>query len=107
MAIRLNKPWQALPQALNLLRGQLGVYELADDNGDVIFIGFAGGKSQFGLRSEVAKSVAQLPQASQLRYEVTTAYHTRYRELLMVHQADFGTLPRANQPINLGKLSPA
>ena len=107
MSIRLNKPWQALPQALEGLRGQLGVYELADDKDTVIFIGFAGGNSTFGLRSEVTDSVARLPEATQLRFEVTTAYHTRYRELLMLHQADFGALPRANTPINLGQLSPA
>ena len=39
--------------------------------------------------------------------EITTAYHTRYRELIMVHIADHGELPMEIPPIKLGKLSPA
>jgi len=42
--------------------------------------------------------------------EVTMQYLSRYEELLMVYQADFGDLPednRANPPNDLGRLSPA
>jgi hypothetical protein len=47
--------------------------------------------------------------ATQFRVEVNQQYHTRFRELLMVHQADHGQLPPANAedpPIGLGRLSP-
>jgi UDP:flavonoid glycosyltransferase YjiC (YdhE family) len=87
----------------------LGVFELADSQGTVLYIGFAGGLSQYGLKGEVAQALQQVAQASLVRYEVTTAYHTRYRELLMAHQADFDALPLANPEMNskLGKISPA
>ena len=38
------------------------------------------------------------------------SYLTRYQELLMLHQADFGELPVDNRgalPVTLGRLSPA
>ena len=102
----MTKPWLPLAQAVQMLRGHLGVFELGDADGKIIFIGFAGGKSRFGLKSEVAASAAGIPGAVQARYEITTAYHTRYRELLMVHKADHGVLPEANPSIKLGTLSP-
>ena len=106
MATRLTKPWTDIADALNMLHGHLGVFQLADASGRIIFIGFAGGKSQFGLRAEVAAAAQQVPDAVSVRYEITSAYHSRFRELMMVHVADFGALPAANPPISLGKLSP-
>ena len=54
MAIRMEKPWIALnPESVRALPGQLGVFELADRQGHVVSIGFAGGRSLFGLRSEL------------------------------------------------------
>ena len=48
-----------------------------------------------------------IPDAIAFRYEVTTAYHTRHLELLMVHQADHAALPKYNEPMpSLGRLSP-
>jgi hypothetical protein len=107
VAVRLTKPWLTVHDALAKLHGHLGVFELADEDNTVIYIGFAGGRSQFGLKAEVDAAVHRIPEAAKVRYEVTSAYHTRYRELLMVHQADFGQLPQANPPIKLGTLSPA
>lgn len=111
MAIRMTKPWLPLDEAhIKALPGQLGVYELADDAGNIVAIGFAGGRSLFGLRGELEKLLAAPPSgASQFRCEVNTQYQTRFRELLMVYQADHGTLPPLNQddpPTNLGRLSP-
>ena len=58
MAIRLNKPWRALGNAeVASLPGQLGVYEIADGNGGVRFIGMAGGRSLFGLRGELQREL--------------------------------------------------
>lgn len=109
MAVRLTQSWMPAAQAPSRLRGNLGVFELADDAGRVLFIGFAGGASLYGLKGAVAEALQQVPQATQVRFEVSTAYHTRYRELLMAHQADFGSLPAANPPLTfkLGKLSPS
>ena len=107
MAIRMTKPWMSVDDALARLHGHLGVFQLADADENVLFIGYAGGKAIYGLKGEVREALAAHPQAKRVRYEVTTSYHTRYRELLMVHIADHGELPMAIPPINLGKLSPA
>ena len=109
MAIRLTKPWQPLSdEAIDALPGQLGVFELADDAGRVLYIGYAGGRSLFGLRSEVARARARAPDARRFRSEVTMQYLTRHRELLMLHVADHGALPDGNrgEEIRLGRLSP-
>lgn len=112
MAIRLDKAWQSLPEAATRLRGNLGVFQLADTAGTVLYIGFAGGRSQFGLGGEVRSLAERIPAATHVRWEVTTAYQSRFRELLAVHQADHGALPEFNvtfghRPMLLGRLSPA
>lgn len=111
MALRLTKAWQPLTaESVSSLPGQLGVYELADSAGKTVAFGFAGGRALFGLRSELMKMVEQPPHgAAQYRVEINSQYQTRFRELLMVHQADHGALPPANAenpPISLGRLSP-
>lgn len=105
MALRLDKPWRTRDEA-GRLPGQLGVFELADATGNVLFIGVADARSLFGLRSAVADAFAAVAGAVQFRVESTSSYHTRYRELLMVYQADHGTLPVANAPMRLGRLHP-
>ena len=111
MAIRMTKPWQPLsPETARTLPGQLGVYQLADAEGRVVEIGFAGARSTFGLRSEIARALERRPHgATQFRVEVNQQYSSRYLELLMVHVADFGELPAANRenpPPRLGRMSP-
>jgi hypothetical protein len=107
MAIRLQKPWQAIASA-HQLPAQLGVFELADAAGAILCVGYAGGRSQFGLRGAVQAAAASVAGADSFRVEVNTAYLTRYRELLMVYVADHGALPPANSPEPaLGRLSPA
>lgn len=111
MAIRMTKPWVTLaPDTVKALTGQLGVYELADAAGRVVLIGFAGGRSLFGLRGEVQKALRDPPAgAVQFRVEVNQQYTTRWQELLMVHVHDHGHLPVVNQadpPPRLGRLSP-
>ena len=111
MAIRLEKPWIELtPQAVKALPGQLGVYQLADAQGQVVYIGFAGGRSLFGLRSELERALRDRPgAAARFRVEINQQYTTRYQELLMLHVADHGGLPvvnAADPPVRLGRLSP-
>lgn len=111
MAIRMTKAWTPLTaEHVRRLPGQLGVFQLADAAGEVVFIGFAGGRSLFGVRSEIEKALAEPPAgASQFRVEINQQYTTRYQELLMLHVADHGSVPRGNlgKPLpTLGRLSP-
>lgn len=109
MGIRLEKPWLALSaEAVRALPGQLGVFELADDAGKVIAIGYAGGQALFGLRSAVEEGRRRHPEARRFRVEVNMQYQSRYRELLMLHVADHGALPAGNrgEAPRLGRLSP-
>jgi len=108
--MRLAKSWLESAAALDLLWGNLGVFQLGDAQGRVVFIGYAGGKSQFGLQGAVREALAAHSHATAVRYEITTAYHTRYRELLMLHIADFGEPPAGNRVadgVTLGHLSPS
>ena len=109
MAIRLAKPWIELtPEAVKALPGQLGVYQLADAGGLVVYIGFAGGRSLFGLRSELERALKERAGgAARFRYEVNQQYSSRYQELLMLHVADHGDVPTLNandRPVHLGRL---
>ncbi len=108
MAVRLDKPWQLLDELTPRdLPGQLGVFELANDRGEVLYIGAADPRDAFGLRSAISDARRKVAGARRCRWEINTAYRTRHRELLMVHVADHGRLPPANPPIELGRLSPA
>ena len=110
LRLRLDKPWRPLTaQAVDRLPGQLGVYQIADAEGTVLFIGQAGARSAFGLRSELQREANQRASGHQFRVEVNQQYRTRWFELLMVHQADHGSLPAENAknpPPALGRLSP-
>lgn len=104
----MNRPaaWRAAADA-GALACHMGVFELADASGTVVFVGFAGSRSRFGLKSEVAAALAGCADATAFRCEVTTAYLTRYQELLMRHRAEYGRLPAANPAMpGLGRLSP-
>ena len=109
MSIRLEKPWLPLtPDTVEALPGQLGVYQIADATGRVLYIGYAGGRSRFGLRGELAAQCERRERAgARFRIEVHMSYLTRYQELLMIHRADHGALPPENDPPRrLGRLHP-
>ena len=102
MKLHLDKPWLELtPERVARLPGQMGVFQLADDTGSVVYIGFAGGKSLFGLRSELQKRLGAAPK---FRYEVNNQYQTRWRELLMLHKATHGAVPEMNEREPLPRL---
>lgn len=110
LRLRLDKSWQPLTaETAQRLPGQLGVYQVADAKGTVLFIGQAGARSPFGLRSELQREHAERGDGCQFRVEVNQQYRTRWFELLMVHKADHGTLPpdNAKNPPPLGRLSPS
>src|SRR4029079_11534855 len=89
MSIRMEKPWIDLTaDAVKALPGQLGVYQLADGGGHVVYIGFAGGRSLFGLRSELERALRDRPAgAARFRVEGNQPYTTRHQELLRLHVA--------------------
>ena len=108
MGVRLDKPWRDLTAAnVAGLAAELGVYQLADEAGQIVRIGYAGGRTLFGLRSELEAALAA-GEAARFRTEVNAQYLSRYEELLMVHRADFGAVPGngADARRRLGRLSP-
>ena len=109
MGVRLEKPWRELTAAnVAGLAGELGVYQLGDVQGRILRIGYAGGRTLFGLRSELEAALTA-NEAAKFRTEVNAQYLSRYEELLMVHKADFGELPPGNAADagrRLGRLSP-
>ncbi len=105
--LHLDKPWRTLVDALPNIRGQLGVFQLANAKFEIIFIGCAGAREPFGLKSAVETASARCNTAVHLRYEITSSYVTRYRELLMLYQAKHGNLPQDNPTERLGRLSPS
>jgi hypothetical protein len=106
----MTKPWAPLtPEMVERLSSQLGVYQIQDSSGQVVFIGYAGGRSLFGLRGELKKELAGRDVGHSFRFEVNMQYMTRYKELLMVHAADHGELPmdnRKSRPPRLGRMNP-
>ena len=109
MQLRLTKPWREFsPHAIRDLSGQLGVYQLANSNGDVVYIGYAGGREPFGLRSALQRHFELgTGGAARFRCEVNMQYQSRWRELLMLHLADYGALPVANtdaRDVPLGRI---
>ena len=105
----MTKPWRALTEAeLRTVGGWTGVYELGDASGAVLYVGFAGGRSLFGLKGELQRHVSGAGGATQFRFEVNAQYTTRWKELLMAHVAVSGTVPAMNreEPLpSLGRLS--
>ena len=108
--LRLDKPWKPLTdEEAARLPGQLGVYQVADASGTVLYIGHAGGRSPFGLRSELQREFRERGSGCLFRTEVNMQYRSRWFELLMVHKADHGSLPadNAKNPPPIGRLSPS
>jgi hypothetical protein len=109
MGVRMEKPWRELNAAnVAALAGELGVYQLGDAQGRIVRIGYAGARTLFGLRSEL-EAALKADEAAKFRTEVTSAYLSRYEELLMVHAADHGALPPGNGADarrRMGRLSP-
>jgi hypothetical protein len=109
MSLFIDKAWKPLTAAeADALPGQLGVYELGNDAGETVFIGYAGGRSLMGLRGEVgAMAAANSYGATKFRVEVNMQYLSRWKELLMVHRARDGALPPGNAlkpPQKLGRI---
>jgi hypothetical protein len=97
MPIEMTKPWRPFDKMeVARLSGQTGVFELADGDGNLLYIGMAGAKTRFGLRGELEKELSAPGEATRFRIEVNTMYLTRHEELLMAYAAAHGTLPPWN-----------
>lgn len=95
VGIRMDKPWTALSsESIDALPAQLGVYQIADGDDQVIKIGYAGGLEQFGIRTALERELEA--GGNRFRAELTHGYLTRWEELLMVHLHDHGELPPGN-----------
>ena len=110
MGIRLDKSWENLdPETIASLPAQLGVYHVADENGTVLSVGYAGARHLFGIRTALEEELRlHGDRASKFRYEFTSNYQSRWDELLMLHVHDHGQLPdhqRAEEN-RVGRLSP-
>lgn len=104
--IRMAKPWVELSgAAIDALPAQLGVYQIADAEGTVTKIGYAGGREAFGIRTALGRELEA--GGRQFRAELTHGYLTRWEELLMIHQHDHGELPVGNEshPHRIGRLA--
>jgi len=68
-----------------------------------VYIGFAGGRSLFGLRGELkrhfegAANAVTAERGRQFRYEINMQYMSRYRDLLQRFNEDHDRLPPGNQ----------
>ncbi|WP_420608689.1 DUF7508 domain-containing protein [Candidatus Poriferisodalis sp.] len=110
MGIRLDKPWQRLDDAaVDALPAQLGVYHVADADGTVLSVGYAGANELFGMQSALRREMEQHGGATQFRCEFTSNYRSRWDELLMLHLADHGKLPepQRDQAQRVGRLTPS
>jgi hypothetical protein len=101
----LNKPWAHWRAgAERELPGNLGVYELGDAEGRILYIGFAGGRSRFGIRGVLAAhfsddepNVVLRERAALYRFEANQMYWTRWLELLARYRGEHGHVPDGNE----------
>jgi hypothetical protein len=73
--VRMTGPWLPLDsEHVERLGGHMGVYELAAADGKVVRIGFAGGRSVFGLRGELRGALQSDGEqaGASFRFEITT-----------------------------------
>ena len=110
MGIRIEKAWEDLTQDnIDPLPAQLGVYQIANADEQVVKIGMANALNNFGMRTALESEIESHPGQSMLfRYEINQQYTSRYDELLMVYAHDHGSVPEENidERHRIGRLSP-
>jgi hypothetical protein len=105
----IRSDWIELEEAaVAKLHANPGVYELGDDAGQTLLISYAGGKSLFGLRGEVAKYIGH-EKATKFRVEQNMQYISRWKELMMFFRSQHDRIPELNPETDLfglGHLGP-
>lgn len=94
----IRKPWsQPTAESIRAIPAVVGVYEIADSEGNLLYIGQAGGREPFGLRTRIAvhfggddPNPVLRKRAAQFRWEANQQYTTRRLEMLMQFQRDQG-----------------
>lgn len=111
MSVRLDKPWRELSEEeIGSVGGELGVYEIGDAAGEILYIGYAGGQAIFGLRGELKRHLGSGEAGRRFRCEVNMQYMSRWNELLAVYLSDHGGLPPgqgSDVPLRVGRVNPA
>jgi hypothetical protein len=110
MGTRITSKWRELSTSeVAGVGGYLGVYEVRALDGEYLRIGYAGGRSRYGLRGELERLLGRYgADAALMRIEITSSYLSRYQELLAVHLHDHGRMPRDNDndPSRIGVVTP-
>ena len=91
----IRMPWTSFTNPGDI-SGSTGVYEIADAQGRIVYIGVAGARDLFGLRGCISQRIRE---GQRYRYEVTTAYLSRHAELLGRYYEQHGALPPENEPV--------
>ena len=94
----IRKPWiQPSEESIRAIPAVLGVYEIADAEGNLLYIGQAGGREPFGLRTRMAlhfggddPNPVLRERAAQFRWESNQQYTSKRLEMLMQFQRDEG-----------------
>jgi hypothetical protein len=71
------------------LSGSYGIYELADENLRVLYVGYAGSRARYGLRGKLMDHFSERETNSEItgravyfRYEVSSSYLSRWTEVI-------------------------
>lgn len=109
MSIRMEKPWKPLTsEQTKNMPAQLGTFQISDTELDIVYIGYAGGRSLWGLRGALQEQLAKRGEGFNFRVEVNQQYLSRWEELLKIHKFDYGAVPPDNErhrPLRIGRLS--
>lgn len=105
-AWEIRREWAVFrPVAVAAIPGSYGVYEIAGAAGDLLYAGYAGGRTLFGLRGCIAAHfegalpfAAAMQTAALYRYEVNSSYLGRWLEILGRYREEHGALPPGNIP---------
>ncbi len=92
----IRKPWVLpSPESIRAIPAVVGVYEIADAEGNLLYIGQAGGREPFGLRTRIAlhfggddPNAVLRERAARFRWEANQQYTTKRLEMLMQFQRD-------------------
>ena len=83
--LEIRGPWHTLDEStISEIPVAVGVFEIADMDGNSLALGFAGGHSTFGLRSEIPKKAAEFSGPLVYRIELTMAYQSRLKEIILL-----------------------